>query len=393
MNIVISGPFGMGSLADEAVLAGLLKHVSSEKNSVSVLTFDSEKTKRIHNVPTVTLQSPSAFITNMEVWRLLEKAHLFVLASAGPISVAGKQPARNWLAQLEHAQRAGAKTAIVGAGALPVTEARERARIQRFLQLNTDAISTRDAETKLTVITYGMNSNRVSFNGDPTLALAAAPVSTPGSAIGIVLAQNVPSRDGFGFDAKEVSPALRANAEQLVATLLKETDAALKIFHDDTDVSRAVGASLRKVSAERISLHTCDAPFQTLMQTVNECGSIFSFSLHGLIFGAAAGVPVTGLREELGAAEFLESIGLRDFVLSAPLDPSAAAGALKTQLSRATDLRELLQKRLSMLKKKESQNARMLKLLVPRRISYERDLQGVGKPLPKKQHKPKTRGR
>jgi polysaccharide pyruvyl transferase WcaK-like protein len=392
MNIVISGPFGMGSLADEAVFAGLLKHVSGEKNSVSVLTFDAEKTTRIHNVPAVTLQSPSAFITNMEVWRLLEKAHLFVLASAGPMSSAGKQPARNWLAQLEHAQRAGAKTAIVGVGALPVTEARERARVQRFLQLNTDAISTRDAQSKLTVITYGMNSNRVSFNGDPVLALAA-PSLAPGNAIGIVLAQNVPSREGFGFDAKELSPAVRASAEQLVATLLKDSDAPLKVFHDDTQASRTAGESLRKLSAERISLHTCDGPIQTLMQAVGECGSIFSFSLHGLILGAAAGVPVTGLREELGAAEFLESIGLRDFVLSTPLDPIGAVGALKTQLSRAADLRELLQKRLSMLKKKESQNARMLALLVPRRIAYERDLQGVGKPLPKKKHKPKTRGR
>jgi len=374
MNVVISGPFGRGSLADEAVLAGLLKHLKHAKNVVNVLSANPDATREMHGVEAIKAGEPGAFLSNKGVWAALEKAHLFVLAGAGVINAKGTMPARVWLGQLEHAQTAGVKTAVIGIGAQKIDEARDRARVQRLLHHCAEGISARDASSKAAFITYGMNANRVSANGDPTLALlATGDVAQPGAGelrIGIVLAASVPTRTEFGFENLEPNDVDAKFTQGLVAELLKNGAAQIRVFHDDTDEAGEFADSLEAVDESKVELIAAEIPIADIQKELAQCHAVFSFSLQGLMLAATSGAPAAGLVDETGAAEFLNAAGLSEGIV-ATRDAAATANVVLA-LARNAELREKLKGKMSALKKKEAQNARMMELLVPRRVSRER---------------------
>src|SRR4051812_46845640 len=101
MNVAISGPFGLGSFADELVLGGVLRHLAAGKHDVTVLSADPAAPQAIHGVKAVEPPSPSGLFSPPAASEVVSKAHLFVLASAGVINDYGSRPARAWLAQLE----------------------------------------------------------------------------------------------------------------------------------------------------------------------------------------------------------------------------------------------------------------------------------------------------
>ncbi|HEY3324480.1 MAG TPA: polysaccharide pyruvyl transferase family protein [Planctomycetota bacterium] len=384
MNVVISGPFGYGSLADEAVLAGLLKHLPSPKHSVTVLSADSQRTEQLHAVSAVEAGAPTAFLSNRSAWTAIQKAHLFVIASAGPVNELGKYPARLWLAHLEPVQIAEPKTAVIGIGATPIPIAQDRARVQRLLHHNAEAVSTRDESSKRALMACGLAANRVSVTGDPTLALTCATASGSGTAalpssavpagntLAVILAQSVPSRTSFDFQPAAPSPELQAYTTALIKGLLQHGDAKLLIVHDDTDPSRKQAEELRAFDFDRIELLAPDEAFADFLQELAQCRAAFSFSRHGILLSGVCGVPAVALSEEPGAPELLSALGLQDFAVD--LTNPEAAIAVVARLAADTSLRTTLAARVAGLRKREAQNGRILELLVPRRVARERGI-------------------
>lgn len=172
MNVVIAGPFGHGTLSDEAVLAGLLRHLAARKHTAVVLSADPARTEEVHGVSAVQAAAPGSLLSAKQFWNALSKAHLLVLASGGVVSADGKAPARSWLAVLEHAQVAGLQTAVVGVGALEIDDLKERARVRRLLHFFAGGLSTRDEDSKQALMSYGLGACNISASGDPALALA-----------------------------------------------------------------------------------------------------------------------------------------------------------------------------------------------------------------------------
>ena len=386
MNIVILGPFGYGSLADEAVLAGLLKRLlatgrgtgnptvasgTPPKHNVTVLSADPEKTAAIHDAHAVALANPGSVVSTPDAWEALTQAHLLVAAGGGVLGAQGKTPSRVWLSAVEHAHRVGVKTAVVGVGAREIAEPRERIRLQRLLHNFTDSTSTRDAESKGTLVSYGLSPNRVSNNGDPALALAAGEiVYAPRERVGLVVAEAVPSRETFGPEGRRVfQPLLQATR-----TLVADLDCEVIVFHDDTDSARECVARLRDgLPAERVSALAADCPLARIRAEMAACQVVFSQTLHGLLLAAGCGVPVVGLSAEPGAEAFLKFLGCADCALppqESAFDAALASARLRELLARAPEVSRLVRQRVAILARKEAQNARMLEFLVPRRERF-----------------------
>ena len=407
MNVVVSGPFGYGSLADEAVLAGILKHLAGGEHQVCVLSADPEKTQRIHQVKSIEMKAPEHFLSNTKAWEELSTANLLLLCGAGVVSDTGKLPARVWISQLEHARRIRVKSALVGVGAFKVTVARERARLQRLLHHFVDAISTRDEPSKYALIGYGLSASRISFTGDPILALSAPDRSHPASLavssgqttavgqtllsatgptgmsappshcappshrVGIVLSCGVPSRDAFEIAALDASEPLIMAVHGLLETLCSDPAHETILFFDDTKPAlKMVHECLRKLPPDRHQLQPANVPISEIQERMAGCGVIFSLSLHGLLLGAASGVPVVGLAQETGAADLLTWLGLKNYIVPQAhesFDVDAAAQSVKKVLQNSESLCEMLRKKMAILKKKEAQNGRIIELLIPRR--------------------------
>ena len=404
MNVVISGPFGRGMLSDEIVLAGLLRHLAHGKHHITVFSANPVSTTDMHAsaygesqkelLQAVKMSEPSKLLSTPEAWTAMNEAQLMILASAGVFSQSDKSKsgAYAWLAPLEHAQRVGVKTAVIGIGALQIADRLERVRMQRLLHNCVDSISVRDSDSKQAVMTYGLSANRISNNGDPALALTR-PFSTESKErrVGVILSGSVPSRSGFSTEpitpGYELTRIVQNFFEKLISL---EPQLKVLVFHDNTSSGEQLADIVESVQQKSLSSNATtkgnvdedflvfqesSLPINETQATLETCGAIFSFSLHGLLLGATSGVPVAGLASESGASALLNSLGLGQYSVASPQgkesEPEAlgviAATAVYELLGRQAELQKLVRERVRVLTRKEAQNARMLELLVPRR--------------------------
>ena len=388
LKIVISGPFGLGSLADEAVLAGLLARLSAAKHEITVLSAHPDQILELHelgNVRAVALPAPGSVLSTPEAWQAMAKAHLVVVATAGTIGDSGNPPARTWLSHAEHARTLEIKSAVVGVGARPIPDARDRTRVQRLLHNFTDCLSARDEASKLALVSYGLSSSRISNNGSPVFALGEKlPKATPTvPRVGLVLAPRIPSHPDFGFEEVHASGPVLAATQALAAGLLQEAGVRLSVFHDHTPAAekhaRALTPKGSEIDAARIDYIPCDRPISEIREAMAACEVIFSCSLHGVILAATAGVPVLGCDAETGTKYILDmlmpgaNLAIPAGAQGEPFDVAVALERLKQRRADAATLREKVSARLKLLVRKEAQNGRMLELLVPRRDRWDVD--------------------
>lgn len=389
MNIVLSGPFGMGSLSDELVLAGILKPLRAAKHNVTVLTANKSATEKMHGVTAVHLASASSLLSTPLAWKALNDAHLFVLCGAGVISGTGKPSARAWLAQLEHVKQLKLPTAVVGVGAVPIDDKLEQVRVQRLLHHFADGITVRDADSKSALIAIGLNANRVSITADPTLALflplpsggAAVPRLPSGgegrgegerARIAFHFSDGVPLRHSFSPEPTRAPAALSSSLNALLKSLLeKQFDAVL--FHDSTQqnemLARAIAAG---ADPKRVDLLSATATFAELSAAMKSCSAAITDTLHGLLFAAAHRVPVVYLCDSSAPKSPHHLITSSSLASAAgQFDAQQAEELLSTIMAMTPESRQSwLAQQIAPLARKEAQNVRMLERLVPKRLRY-----------------------
>lgn len=377
MNVLIHGPFGSGSLADEAMLAGLLARYAATKHEVTVLTADPEETRLLHGgVKAIRHESPKTLLSNKPVWAAFDTAHLFVLTGAGPINFKGELPARFWLSQFELVQKVGIKVALVGVRAEPIPEMRESVRAQRLLHHFSDSLTVRDDDSKSVLADQGLNQNRVSVNGDPTLGLAPVTPNPEAKRVALFVTHTLPSRTEFTY-APEAATASAEHAQRLrtlIDTLLKD-GASLSIFHDAAaPVMDFVRDLVADIDPERITLIAPDRSFGEILIELARCETAVSCTYHGALLSAICGVPAATVTEEPCVPTLLKSLGLEAFGVSSAELGNAAALVKQMAKQRAALSTEIL-KRIANLRKKEAQNIRALDVIVPKREVYAKEKQ------------------
>jgi polysaccharide pyruvyl transferase WcaK-like protein len=379
MKVVIAGPFGSGALADEAVLAGLLRHLG-RKHEITVLSQNPDRTEALHQVQAETLAKPKDLLASPEAWHALSQAHLLVLCGAGVLSERGTMPARVWLSMLEHACRVEVKTAVMGVGALPVENKQESIRLQRLLHNFTAGISVRDEQSKQALVSYGLSPGLVSANGDLALALATgaeARWKPKNQRVGLIFSEQLPSRDGFGFEERRAAPALVQATQAWLSALLASCPHEVVIFHDDTPSAAEAVAIIRSAASPgRVQAQPANLAPGMLQKDLANCAACFSFTLHGLMLSATCGVPAAGLEAETGASRFLAALGQGRSAVACrdgAFEVEAALKEMHALLEGEAALSALVTQKIGVLTRKETQNARMLEYLVPRRERREKN--------------------
>jgi polysaccharide pyruvyl transferase WcaK-like protein len=381
MNIVLSGPFGLGSLSDEIVLAGILKPLHAAKHEVTVLTADKASTTAVHGVESIVLPSPSSLMSSNAAWKALDKAHFFGICSAGVIGDKGKVPARVWLAQLEYARQMKMATGVIGAGAIPIQDKKERVRAQRFLHHFADGVSVRDDPSKLAMIEYGLNANRVSVTGDPTLALfdedaVKKPRAEGPLRVGFFFADGVPMRHTFIPDPT-FAPAPLAKGLNALMKALNATGVHASVFHDASRQNAKLARSIADGAApDTLTQFSTDVAMSKMCESMASCSLAVTDTLHGLLFAVAHGVPAVFFNEDAAPPTLLAKLGLSDYVVkttAGAFDAEQALTIMNSALQKAAELRVAVTTAVVILAKKEAQNARLIERLVPKRNRYPKD--------------------
>lgn len=376
MNIVLSGPFGMGSLSDEIVLAGILKPLRAAKHAVTVLSANKDATEKMHGGTAVELPSPASLLSTPDAWKALAEAHLFVIGGAGVVSDKGKFPARVWLAQLEHVKQLKIPTAIVGAGAIFISDKKEQVRAQRLLHHFADGISVRDEASKEALIAMAISANRVSFIGDPALSLYDAKrlkaADAPVRRVAYLFADGVPLRQTFSPEPTVAPAPLAAGLNAVLKELAAQNIKAV-IFHDDTRQNIKLARAIAEgAGTDGVELKSARGPFDALRTAMSGCSAALTDTLHGLLFAAVHGVPAVYLHDSSASQTPAEKTGLAAVVLNANagmFDPQAALASVLALLNQDAKREERL-KHTAILVRREAQNERMLERLVPKRMRY-----------------------
>jgi len=377
MNVLIHGPFGSGSLADEAMLAGLLARYAATPHSVTVLTADPDETRLLHGgVKAIKHDSPKTLLKNKPVWAAFDTTHLFVMVSAGPINFKGEMPARFWLNQFELIQKVGIKIALVGVRAEPIPEMRESVRAQRLLHHFSECVTVRDDESKRVLAKQGLSPNRVSVNGDPTLGLQPVTPQPEAKRVALFITHTLPSRTEYSYAPEAASPApehgqrLRA----LIDSLLKN-GSKLSIFHDAAaPAMEFVRDLVTGIDPDQLTLIAPDRSFGEILIEIARCESAFSCTYHGALLSALCGVPSAAVTEEPCVPELMKSLGLETFLVPGA-ELGNAASAIATIAGQRAALSVEILKRIAGLRKKEAHNIRALDALVPKREVYAKEKQ------------------
>ncbi|HLX64906.1 MAG TPA: polysaccharide pyruvyl transferase family protein [Planctomycetota bacterium] len=395
MNIVLSGPIGLGSLSDEIVLAGVLKPLLAAKHHVTVLSADAAATAEMHaGIEAVHLPTPTSVLSTPAVWKALDSAHFFGLCGAGMISDKGKTPARAWLGQLESARQMKVTTAVIGAGAIEIENRIEQVRVQRLLHHFADGVSVRDDASKAALVECGLNANRVSSIGDPTLALfdqnafvvppdvarvpgapETRPTSTPfrlkaglRTRVAFFFTDGIPMRQTFGPEPTHAPAPLASGLNAVLKALSAEKIDAL-VFHDASRQNVKLAESIAD-GAENATLLTTETPITKLRAEMASCSAALTDTLHGLLFAAVHGVPAVYLAAQTERPALIEKLGLNAFVIEATagaFESERALELVRNALANSDALRAAMTVSLSALARKEAQNARMVERLVPKR--------------------------
>lgn len=384
MNIVISGPIGLGSLSDEIVLAGVLKPLRAAKHHITVLSADAAATSAMHGVEAVDLATPTSVLSTPAVWKALDAAHFFGLCGAGTISDKGKTPARAWLGQLESARQMKVTTAVIGAGAIEIDKGIEQARVQRLLHHFADGITVRDEASKLALVESGMSANRISAIEDPTFALfdpnalkaateLRAATARGRARVAFFFADGIPMRQTFGPEPTHAPAPLASGLNAVLKALNAEKIEAL-VFHDASRQNLKLAQSIADGAApESATLLDAETPFEELGAAIASCSAALTDTLHGLLFAAVHGVPAVYLAAQAETPALLAKLCLSELVLEAAagaFDSERALELVRNALAKSDALRASMAPAIAVLARKEAQNARMVERLVPKRERY-----------------------
>ncbi len=327
MNIVLSGYYGYGNLGDEALLAGLATPLRQAGHDVTVLSGNPPETLRLHQemTPDGTLGATSRY------WGALPALlRCDALISGGGGLLQDKTSRRSlqyYLLLIRLAKLFGKKAVVYGQSIGPLSE---WGRQQVGAVLRDIPVAVRDETSGRLVASLGIDAQLVA---DPALGLEAPSTPTPADAPVLLIPRG---------DHPDITEALTALAETLQQDGLLLAALALDPARDQV----AVDALGTKIS--NLQVWYADTPHNALALVKRSC-HVVSARLHGLILGAAAERPLTGLVYDPKVAAFLKEIGrpvneppfdpaalVREVRVSEPLDPRAL-GALQRRSEDGLD--------------------------------------------------------
>ena len=276
MKILISGYYGFGNLGDEALLAGILGGLEA---NITVLSQRPEQTRALHGVAATHRLSG---LTNLLACD--------ALISGGGGLLQDKTSARSlryYLSVIALAKRLGKRVIVYGQSVGPLSAAGERAVAKTLHGL---PVAVRDKPSQTLLARLGVPATLVA---DAALLLPK-PALTPANDAPVLF---IP-RGGL----PETTPAFIQLARTLHAEGVPVAGLALQPAEDGEVVAQLIAAvpAIKRLEAK--------TPREALAK-VAASRYVISARLHGLIFAARAGRPVSGVAYDPKVAAFLAELG------------------------------------------------------------------------------------
>lgn len=299
MRLLISGYYGAGNLGDEALLGGLLTALADTGVRVTVASLDPAATRASHGV---------ASVHRLHGLPVALLSHDAVVSGGGGLlqdTTSGRSLAY-YLAVVTAARRLGRRVAVFGQSLGPLSQAGER-RVRRALR--GVPLGLRDAPSLALAARLGLAAHGVA---DASLLLPRWPAADldPGGPLALVPRAGHPTVTDL---LAEVGRRRTVVGERLRVVLA----------HPDHD--RHEGRRLVAMLGEAEMVAPRDV--SELRRALATARAVVSGRLHGLILGAAAGVPVAGIAYDPKVAGFADELAAPVVAVPATGDAAGLATA------------------------------------------------------------------
>ena len=353
-GVLICGAYGHGNAGDEAILEAIVRQMREidPDMPVTVLTRTPEETARRNGVCALHTFDFLRFL------RVMRRSKLFLCGGGSLIQdVTSSRSLWYYLFTLFAAKKLGCRVLMYGCGIGPVLRGFDRRLARRVLNKSVDVITLREENSLQELKNFGVTQPEILVASDPALTLpAAAP-----EAVEAALAEL-----GVGKDEKcigvcvrrwpgflEKAPAFAAAARHAWEAY-GLTPVFLSINHrSDGEAAERVAALL----GEGVPCHILRDPMPTPLTIgiLSRMDVVLSMRLHGLIFAAAAGVPLVGVSYDPKVTAFLDYAGQKNHLPLEQVDGEKLCALVDAAAALRGD-RALLAARAAALREKESAN-------------------------------------
>jgi polysaccharide pyruvyl transferase WcaK-like protein len=347
-KILICGvPYGCDNVGDEAILASIVAHLRRMKDGleIGVVTVKPEETAKKLNVKGIPLlfdpHSGRPLWTD-EIRQACEWAHVYIHGGATGIH----DYPMHMLEGLRIARECGCKTVVCGTGGGPYNHKFYEGRKTKLLGIASkatiglvnfrkiaegivtkkyrrtileglnavDLLLVRDAETRRTLINYGMDGGKIHVSGDSVFALEPAASNA---------ADKIAADANLWNDDKPIVGVCISSQKQVVDmnAVVRMCDAIIEKYgahvlfvpmnpHTDDKVGDDIAAKMKRGGVTKM-IRGYKEP-EDLLAFLSRLHVIISSRLHLIIMGAVAGVPSVGIGRGSGKiTNFLGRFGLQ----------------------------------------------------------------------------------
>ncbi len=348
-RILIAGYYGRRNAGDEAILAGMLADLRSERPDLgfTVVSGDPEATRRLHGVEAVPWSDLEGLI------EAVRAASLVLVGGGGlfhdywgvdPSSVLTSRQAgiAEYGAPLVLARLLGKPCALYGVGVGPLRTREGRELTQQLVAL-ADGVTVRDEASREVLASIGCDTARVEVTADPAFGLPETPLredleaflaTLPRPILGVSLRHwsiGVSQADWESAVGKALDLVLAGVGGTTLFVPLQ--DGTIEV-EDDVSVCRSVMAQMGRAGEACLAPSDLD-PLQRF-QLLEHCDLVVGMRLHAVLAAVRGGVPCVGLAYDPKVLGLMEQAGWKDACLALTM---LLADALFQQLRDAWETR------------------------------------------------------
>lgn len=303
-TVIICGAYGKGNIGDDAILHAIITEMRGiDKNiDIVIMTRNPLEAKLTERVDAIHMFNIFSFI------KRLRKTKLFINGGGSLIQNAtSSRSLYYYLLTIRLAKVFGSNVMMYGCGIGPIDGNFNRRLTASYINKYVDVVTLRDLMSRRELNSIGTNKPGIILSADPAINLSA---SSPFQTDEAFRAENIPlggkylclclrNWKQYDFSADIAAAAEYAyNKYGLTAVFIQAE------YQKDLDISLRVANQLSTpyyIVKKRY-------PAQTVIGMISRMDAVLSMRLHGLIFAAAQGIPMTGISYDVKIDGFMQYI-------------------------------------------------------------------------------------
>lgn len=364
-KIVLSGYYGFNNLGDEAILETMVKSFLETQNNLEITVLSAQPAQTEKKMGVKAVHRSQFFSVLKAIWR----ADMFISGGGSLLQdMTSRWSIRYYLAVIFCAVVFKKPVFLYAHGIGPVKGKLNR-KLVKFILSRVDAITVRDKNSKIDLVSMGINKEKIFLTADPVVAMEMDSKKQGQTILKEILKRDWEKRPliGLSLRTKDFSDFKRRQMlKNLIESLTVRYEVILLPFHlkEDKELSNWARENGIPALSELVGA-------QEMLSVVENLDALVGARLHSLIFAAVAHIPFVGISYDPKIESFLEIFELEPVCQVSSFSSEAVLKGLEKALCQEKNLSETRKKRMEEMKSRFEINTVIFKRLLEKGKNHD----------------------